>query len=455
MRSFTLSLTLRFAALISVTTLAVLFIAGWLLQMQSFHNLRLLHEGEAHELAEILERGPETGANGLSEVLEADTDSDAWMFFTEIRDGRGGLLFRSSNLGRVSLVKPDGMPYDGQVRVPELGEVLVSSYREGGAQFIIASPLYAQRAMMKTYRKLGALVFVGVSLAGLGVGFVFSRTTQRPLRLIRETALRINADNLGERVPLPEGKDELSALVALLNQMFDRLQTAVEQNRRFAADASHELKTPLAVIRLHVEKLQAGVASDPEKRALVEEILEEAGHLHQLIDSLLFLARSESGAMRVPFSSHDIAKLVEDIGADASMLAEDAKVGFAVEASGEGRIECDPILVHQMVMNIVSNAVRYSPEGGTIFLSARVSATALVLEVVDEGPGVPEASLEKMFNRFERLSAQDRSDARLIRGGHGLGLPIARAIASLHRGTIRAENRRERKGLRVTMTLPR
>jgi signal transduction histidine kinase len=274
----------------------------------------------------------------------------------------------------------------------------------------------------------------------------------QPVRAIHATASRIRADNLGERIPMPEGRDELAALVRLLNRMFDRLEGSFAQVKRFTADASHELKTPLTFVRLNAEKLRAKYSNDPESTAVIGDILEELDHIGQIIDSLLFLAKAESGALVLAKTEMRAEKFVQDFAEDALALAEDRGAQFTLVRADAGRILCEPTLLRQLLTNLATNALRVSPLGGNVTLESIISHDCWRLVVSDQGPGLPPDQLEQVFERFQRYGPT--SGKTVTEAGAGLGLAICRSIATLHGGTIHAENRAGSAGFSVIVNLP-
>lgn len=227
---------------------------------------------------------------------------------------------------------------------------------------------------------LTAVMFV-VSIA---IGYGVSRVALRPLRLIQETATRIGSHSLSARVPVGDVRDELSDLARLLNAMFDRLEAAFEQTRRFTAEASHELKTPLSLVRLHAEKLALEGGLKPAQEEAVHQQLEELARLNQLIEELLFLSRAEARAITLQPQPQDPRSFLET---------------FA------GAVAFDPRWIRQVLLNLLANALNVSPRGG---------AWRVALD--DEGPGVPAEQRERIFERFVRLGDQQ--------GGSGRGLSV-------------------------------
>ncbi len=448
--SFTLRLTARFAVLVTLTTAAVLAAGGWLLHRQAMAGLVDLHARESEELGEILEAAVRSAAD-IGHHIKEEADSDIALFYIQVRDEQGDVVFRSSNLGATLLPGLAGATGDRVVELPGAGRVLISETKHGNWHLQIASRLEPTDRLLRDYAKVSGLLLVGAALLSMGLGYQFSRTTLRPVRAIEATARRIRADNLSERIPVAAGHGELTALINLLNDTFDRLQRSFEQVQRFTAEASHELKTPLALARLNAEKLQGRVAADPEAGLLTAEILDEIARLNRIIESLLFLAKTEGGALQLPQRDFDLAALVDDFAADAAVLAEDGGVRFALARNDPGMVRGDPGLLRQLLLNLLSNALAVSGPGGAVALESRHGAEDWQLVLTDEGPGLPADQLDRVFERFARYEGTVRREGT---SGTGLGLAICRGIVELHGGTIRAENRTDRNGLRVVVVLP-
>ena len=450
MRTFSQRLTLRFAALVAVTSALVLAGGGWLLDRELRRNLELLHGTEHAELRPLLGSGTPLTAEETARRIGRDAENDATLFLVQVRDPAGRVLFRSRNLGAAELPPLPAGATQGEVELPGVGPLFVSEFPGDGWRLAIASSLGIVDGLLWDYARISLLLLGGVAAVGLGLGHAFSRVTLRPLRLIAETANRIRSDNLSERIPAPEGRDELATLVRLLNQMFDRLQSAFEQVGRVAADVSHEVKTPLSLIRLNAERLRGRVAADPEATAAVADILEEIERINHVADRLLFLARAESGALQCTLRPAAVGSLLGPLAEDAQVLASDRGVRLAVEADADGEIRADPGLLRQLLLNVLSNAISVTPAGGVVRLRSMPFEGGWRFAVLDEGPGLPPEQLARLFERFVRFDPRGSGP----RPGHGLGLAISRSIAQLHGGTIRALAREDRSGLRIEVDLP-
>ena len=247
----------------------------------------------------------------------------------------------------------------------------------------------------------------------------------------------------------PKGRDELAALTRLLNETFDRIESAFGQVREFTAAASHELKTPLALLRLNLEKLRPRLEDDPEALSTMADLLEEVDRFHQIIEHLLFLSKAESGVLKLKPERVDLPGWLAEWAEDASVLVEDRGGRFELDLEGQGGLMGVPSLLRQLLFNLLTNALKFSPHSGLITLQVRRDGPQWRLALSDEGPGLPSDQLERVFGRFVRY---ERGDDPVERTGHGLGL-ICRSIVEFHGGTIKAANREDRSGLRIQVVL--
>ena len=293
-------------------------------------------------------------------------------------------------------------------------------------------------------RPAGLVVLV-VGVVALGVGIGIARSVGRPLSELIDAAGRIEAADYSVRVAEPVGgRGELRGLTRAFNDMAARLESEDATRRRLLADVSHELRTPLAVIQGNLEALLDGVY--PPDEAHIGPILEETRVLERLVDDLRTLSLAESGALPLHREPTDPAVLLEDVGAAHRARADAANVAISVEAPpGLPSIDLDPVRMHQVISNLVDNAIRVMPEGGSITLSAAVREGALAIAVTDDGPGIPPELLPHVFERFTKSSGSR---------GSGLGLAIARAIVMAHGGSIAAESGAATRGTTIRVSLP-
>jgi two-component system OmpR family sensor kinase len=268
---------------------------------------------------------------------------------------------------------------------------------------------------------------IAVLLASL-VGYLLASAGLRPVEAMRRRAGEVSLAHDGERLPLPAAHDEVRRLGETLNEMLDRLRRSFESERRFVADASHELRTPVAVIRAELDAaLRAGGHDEQVREALVAA-LEECDHLAQLAEDLLVVARAAEGELPMRRETVEVGPLLEGVRARFGDRAREHGRGLRVDGGDGLRLEADEFRLRQALGNLVDNALRHG--GGEIVLRARRGATdgAVELEVVDHGQGFAPDLASRAFERFAR------GDVARTRGGTGLGLAIVRAIAEAHGG---------------------
>ncbi len=450
LRHFATRLALAYALLTTVTVGLALIAGRLIVGHQVVHGVDLLN---AAEHAELIDRIPAPTAARLDEhtlhTLHEHTAIDASMYLFQVCAPDGSLLFRSANLGGSRLPPPLPGRIELTATIPPLGPVRIGNYPFGAVIIQVASPLEQANRLLAQQSWVLLSLGLGVAVLSIGLGYAFSRLVLRPVRAIEQTAIRIGASNLSERIPVPAGRDELAELALLLNRTFDRLEGAFTQVRRFTAEASHELKTPLALARLHAEKLaRAPLAED--QLAQIQALLAELQRLQKIIDDLLLLSRSDAGEMPLNRLPQSIPAFITEFAEDAQALAEDRGLRFTTAANQPGTARFDAAWLRRVLLNLLSNALKISPAGGTLTLTSTVQGAAWHLVLEDEGPGVPPTDLERIFERFVQLAGRPSG----ANEGAGLGLAIARSIVVLHGGTLHAENRADRTGLRFVLALP-
>jgi two-component system heavy metal sensor histidine kinase CusS len=449
MRSIGARLTLWYA-LAATATLAGLFVAGYqLLESRLIHGLDLLNVSEFEQIKAHL--GPDyktLTAQVIDDRIRETTEYGSVLFYININNPKTQMVFYSTNLNGQEIPDvPGARVYN--TSVPGIGALRVQEFLLPPFDVTIGTPMGQVRDVMRGYVEVCLALLAGMLIASVAIGFGLSRLMLRPVRLIRETANRIRSDNLSERIPVSHTRDEISDLALLLNQTFDRLEAAFDQTRRFAAEASHELKTPLALVRLHAEKLlvDGGLSSVHEEAVQVQ--LEELARLDQIIDAMLFLSRAEANAIAIDFKLQDPRLFLDGFAPDAVALAEHHGLRFTITHRGKGKAAFEEKWLRQVVLNLLSNAIHVSPPGGRITLRSILAHGVWRVSVEDEGPGLPADQLERIFERFVRFHRPNTDDK-----GSGLGLAICRSIITLHHGRIFAEAGTGGHGLRVIFEIP-
>ena len=343
----------------------------------------------------------------------------------------------------------------GEERVTSLpGEhllLLSVPFAVGGRVFMVevGSSTLESEALLRGFALTLGLGLSVLLVLGIGGGALLIEQAFAPVHRVTEAAREITSRNLSQRLPVPGTADEVQHLSLAMNEMIGRLDEALQHARRFTADASHELRTPLTVMRGELESVVQDGALAARTQARIGSVLEETERLARIVEDLLAISRLEAGEALLERTRLDLASLVSGTADQMSLLAEDK--GIEVRCLGERvEIEGDAARLKQVVVNLLDNALKYTPRGGRIWLETSRSGDRALLEVTDTGPGIPEAALPRVFERFFRADGMRSGGAE---GGSGLGLAIVRLIATAHGGAVAAVNE-PAGGCRVAVSLP-
>ncbi len=275
-----------------------------------------------------------------------------------------------------------------------------------------------------------------VLVVAAGGGYLLIRRALRPVGLMTGNAEHIIRHDLSERLPVAHTGDEIEHLAETLDHMIGRLHDTLTNSKRFMADASHELRTPLTVVRGELELL----AQDPRlPRDLADRVgssLEEAERLSKIVERLFALSRPDAGEVHAEWVRFDLAALAAEMAEEISLVAEDKKISLVCAADKPVAVEGDLASLKQVVVNLLDNAIKYTPEGGSIRLGVSACDGEGRLEVTDTGGGIPPEALAHIFERFYRV---DQSRSRET-GGAGLGLAVVKSICEAHRVEIEVES---------------
>ncbi len=333
-----------------------------------------------------------------------------------------------------------------------------------GERFVIggAYPLAETDAVLARVRHaLAILVPVLIAAAATG-GYFLALRGLAPLSGMTERASRIGASTLRERLPV-HGGEELAGLARVVNDLLDRLEASFGQQRRFMAEASHELRTPTAILRTEADvTLAQAHRSESEYRASMAIVRDAAKRLTRIVEDLFLLARADPGAVATRRDEIYLEERVHDATRAVRMLADSHRVRVDVQAVVEAPFIGDADLLGRLLLNLLDNAIKHSPPDSTVTIALSRQGARYEIAVVDTGPGIPPAERERVFEHFVRLddaaASQDLAgDAeRTAPRGAGLGLPIARRIAESHGGTLElAESRPRRTEFRVSLPVNR
>lgn len=450
----------------ALATGAILLLLGvglyFLLRETLLSSVEDTVEGRARLAARELEIAE--GSGGAPEVkLEGDAAEQLTLdgVFVVVRDRSGRVLYESVNLP-TGVVRQDnvwrqvarrGAPASGTTKLSTDAPDYVYATpirREGGPSLVLEAGR-SYTGLEETLDTIGTAIATAIGVAfllSIGGAYFLARTALRPVDAVVSSAREMSETDLGRRLPVTNPGDEIGRLATTINGLLARLQTAfgrleaslarqedaLARQRRFAADASHEFRTPLTAISLHANMLDTWALGDTEVAPKsVRTIKTESDRLRTLAEALLTLARGDEGPS-LHVERYDLGEVAAE-AVESARGAADGKVSVEyVPLARDVRAVFDRDQIRQAASVLLDNAVKYTPEGGSVIARVGEGDGGAYLEVSDTGPGIPNEELPLVFERFYRL------DSARSQGGAGLGLSIAKQIAEAHGGTIEAES---------------
>ena len=378
--------------------------------------------------------------------------------FTQVLGPDGAVVESSPGLGTAALLSPGDL---SGLRGPRFFRTVVPAEEEPVSARLLAVPASGGRVVVvgaslddqqEALARLAALLLVGGPLALVlagGVGWLVAGAALRPVERMRAEAAAISASEPGRRLPVPPSGDEVARLGETLNAMLERLEEALERERRFVDDASHEIRTPLANLRTELELALRRSRTPEELERAVGSAAQEAERLTRLAEDLLVLARRDHGRLPVRREPVPVAEVVASVVEGFAARAAEKEVTVEPRVPEKLVATMDPLRIRQALGNLLANAIDHTPPGGRIRLAVASVDGAVAFEVSDSGPGFPDGFLPRAFEPFAR---PDTSRSR-VDGGTGLGLAIVRAVAEAHGGSAEAWNRPE-GGASVLLRIP-
>ena len=452
-----MSIRLRVAVVFSVALATAFGLGSWLFVAQLSSALMRSTDTQLAAQLSQADRYLTAAGPGAAPAPVGRRNPAPGEYVVQLIDASGQVRGASQDAGSVPLLTPT------ELRQARSGQLAVTQTIDGERARLVGAPAAGHPGWVavagvslesfdSTLRDVTRELLIGgavfVLVAGLGA-YWLARVALAPVERLRREAAALSERDPASRLRIPGTKDEIAALAGTMNDLLSRLQHALARQRAFVADASHELRTPFAVLRGELELAGRPGRSREELAAAVASAAEEAARLTRITDDLLLLARSDEATLTPRPEPTDIGVLLARSAEPAGARAAEAGVICRVEAPAGLEVLVDPDRIRQAVDNLLDNALRFAPAGTEVVVSARMVGPDLVLEVRDSGSGFPTEFLPHAFERFRRPdSGRARSE-----GGAGLGLAIVQAIALAHGGRAIATNRPE-GGAVVSLELP-
>lgn len=355
--------------------------------------------------------------------------------YIQILDRNGDLLYRSISM-RGSMLQFNDIPY-GSVNVvttpgPDGKDIRLALMQNDYVKIFVGYPLEPLHEvldnMFANYLVIGPIALL-ISIIG---GWFLAHQSLKPVDTLTKAAREITAKNLNQRLPRNDVDDEIGRLTDQFNDMIGRLQESFAQVQQFSADASHELRTPLTIMRGEIEVALRGARQPKPTRELLMSIHDELVRLSSIVESLMTLVKSDSGRQVFSIENVSLDTLIRQIKVDAEVLAEPKKIKVRLQHADPVTIKGDALRLRQLFLNLVDNAVKYTPDRGSITISLiRQNGNAL-FTIKDTGIGIPRKDVGRIFERFYRVEQSSNGNIP----GSGLGLSIAKWIAEAHQGSI-------------------
>ena len=392
-------------------------------------------------LVSVAARGPQFAVTEIEESYEPEVNSR----FIRVTRENGNVLYQSrsprdGSFDATQLVPATGHDKEGYKprMVNTGGQQLVFQgllyETPTGERFLIetGAPYQLIAAQLRSARlalALGTPVFLVAAALG---GLILVRNSLRPLQAITEQAERISSANLSERLPVARTGDEVERLALSLNRMIERLEESIQHISRFSADVSHELRTPLTILRGELEMMAQHRSRDAESLEMIGNSLEEIDRLTRIVDQLLIISRLDAGQAGMEREQVNLAELATSTAEQMRLLADEKRIAIHFSMEPEVNVIGDRIRLKQVLVNLLDNAIKYTPEMGAIDLTVRAESARALLGVSDNGIGIASRELPHVFERFYRT---DKARRRAT-GGAGLGLSIVKAIVAAHDGRV-------------------
>jgi heavy metal sensor kinase len=391
-------------------------------------NRRL--RGDFQWASAMVEQTPEGGITWYEDITEEG-------FWLRVWSSDGELLYENSEAGRSPMPPSRAVALQPDESIAEVAHpvapVRVLTRRgQIGSRPVIIQVGRSVATLQEEMEQLALILAFGlplaVAVAGLG-GYTLARRALLPVERMSDRARLITAERLSDRLPVENPDDEMGRLAVVFNSTLGRLEASFEQMRRFTADVSHQLRTPLTAIRSVGEVGLREHRDDATYRTIIGSMLEEADRLASLVDRLLTLSRAETGQAKLSAEEFDVRALAQEVAGHLDVLAEEQEQTIDVEPLGSPHAYADRFVVRQALINLVDNAIKFSPLGGRIRIRIAETTDEATIDVIDSGGGVDASVQDRIFDRFFRAGDSGPT-------GAGLGLSIAKGAVEATGGRL-------------------
>lgn len=386
--------------------------------------------GDFQWASAMVEQTPEGGITWYEDITEEG-------FWLRVWSAEGELLYQNSEAARSPVPESREVALQADESIAEMDHavapvrVLTRRGQIGGVPVIIQVGR-SESAMREELEQLALILALGlplaVAVAGLG-GYSLARRALLPVERMTDRARLITAERLSDRLPVENPDDEMGRLAIVFNETLGRLEASFEQMRRFTADVSHQLRTPLTALRSVGEVGLREHRDDAAYRTIIGSMLEEADRLASLVDRLLTLSRAETRQARLSADEFDVRELIDEVAAHLDVLAEEQAQSISVEQVGAPHAYADRFVVRQALINLVDNAIKFSPVGGQIRIRVAEISNDVIVDVIDSGRGIEPSARGRIFDRFYRAADSETA-------GAGLGLSIAKGAVEATGGRL-------------------
>ncbi len=397
-------------------------------------------------------------------VEERSNDSELMDIIVQIYKPDGELITNSPNSPLLLNISPQALKsleaktvFYEERKLPvddgnglDLRVLRIPVLEDGKTAYIVqvASPLNSFRTAMNRLKLiLFFLLPITVITAGVFAGKFLASITLKPLKNMIETARQITAENMGLRISVPESKDEIRELAETFNDMLGKIQHVLISQRQFVQDISHELRTPMTIMRGELEVALKRRRTPEEYQSILASSLDETKKIGKLLEDLLSLARFDTSSAALAREAEDISSVIKEIVDDMRHLAQPKGIEIDLISTAGLMLSIDKPKIMRCFINIIDNAIKYTPENGRIAVRVAQENQSVVIVISDTGIGIPETDLPHIFNRFYQVDKSRSSQ------GFGLGLSIARSVIEAHGGSITVQST-ENRGTSFLISFP-